>query len=328
MAKYYTSVNSFAEAEWYYNTTRPVNEREDGTKYDIRPIGDRARKWEHIVKIDDFTYGLFNYDYGDPCGWHARYNDLEYGVADMKRMAAILWEKLPDGRELMYVRNGTGEGSHMARYDFLERTLPRPMHLLVRSGKQYVRYLDKNYFLAKRNVLPKLLLDRVKEEGNNYYWYQKRQWRDDGAQLVFEHKDGSYELVTNGKEEPKPPRTKVLTAKKKKYKQHIEEFWKYVCAMAPIVSMDWTYVREMRAEICAVNSVNYNSWERGTLPIPDTFVLNVLREYNSDYWLHLVVDFAARSDVKNVSSDDDVKRVRAQFNRYINSMCGFTKTVK
>lgn len=332
MAKYYTSINSFADAELAYNNTRPVNERDYGTKYDLRPIGDRARKWEHIIKIDKFSYGLFDYNYGDPCGWHARYNDLEYGVADMKRMAPILWEKLPDGRELMYVRNGTGQSMHAARYDFLERVLPSSMRLLVRGGKQYVSYLGKNYFLAKRKVLPKLLLDRMRNDSSHIYngvrWYEEKQWRDDGAQLVFEYKAGSYsyELVRDGKEEPKPPKVKVLKDKKKKHKQAIEEFWKYVCTMTPMISMDWGYVRDMRAELCAINGVHYNHWERGTLPIPDKFVLNVLNKYNNDYWLHLAVDFVARSDIKDVSNTDDIKRVRAQFNRWINSMCGFTTT--
>jgi hypothetical protein len=44
--------------------------------------------------------------------------------------------------------------------------------------------------------------------------------------------------------------------------------------------------------------------------------------------LNMVVNFITYSDIKNAETVEDAKRVRAQYNRWINRVCGFTVTKK
>lgn len=50
MALTFTNFTRFEEVEAYYNSITPMRGTQNIGK-DIRPIGDRNRKWERIVKI-------------------------------------------------------------------------------------------------------------------------------------------------------------------------------------------------------------------------------------------------------------------------------------
>ena len=63
------SFNDFDSVEIAYETTKPLTGAANKGK-DIRPIGERRRKWERIHKFTDNCYGLMDGGTGDPVdGW-------------------------------------------------------------------------------------------------------------------------------------------------------------------------------------------------------------------------------------------------------------------
>ena len=66
MALTHTNFSSFHEVAKHYNSIKPLVSKLHTREDDIRPIGDRARKHERIVKISNNCYALSDgYHYGD-----------------------------------------------------------------------------------------------------------------------------------------------------------------------------------------------------------------------------------------------------------------------
>ena len=63
-------LNSFEQVEACYNNTKPIISKNQTLQHDIRPIGDRGRKWERIAKVSDTCYMLLNGELGDNATWY------------------------------------------------------------------------------------------------------------------------------------------------------------------------------------------------------------------------------------------------------------------
>ena len=48
--------NTFNEVVSWYERTKPLVSKHHSLANDVRPIGDRKRKWERIRKVDAETY--------------------------------------------------------------------------------------------------------------------------------------------------------------------------------------------------------------------------------------------------------------------------------
>ena len=77
MALTYSNFNTFDEVASYYERIKPLRGANNVGK-DIRPIGDRKRKHERIVKVSDNCYALSDgWHYGDDV-FKAWYRNAEY----------------------------------------------------------------------------------------------------------------------------------------------------------------------------------------------------------------------------------------------------------
>ena len=133
MAMYRVQLSSIKEVARHYDSIKPINSAKHRGK-DTRPIADRARNWETVVKYSDDHYALRLMD-----GWNgATYKPIEW-VGDT-----------------CVIRNGTGDSAHNSHYSFLERFLPRGMSLIIRSGKQFIRVGKANSFSDTDFYLPKV----------------------------------------------------------------------------------------------------------------------------------------------------------------------------
>jgi hypothetical protein len=62
----FSRFETFEQVEAFYNRIKPVREDGYSTSRNIRPIGDRSRKGERIIKVNNNTYALSDgYHYGD-----------------------------------------------------------------------------------------------------------------------------------------------------------------------------------------------------------------------------------------------------------------------
>ena len=168
----YTSFNSFADVEAHYNKIKPLRGKGNDGK-DIRPIGDRKRKWERIVKISPNCYALSDgHHFGDAVFGHWTYGAKDYKptLKDMERYAPIVWRKKRDGTEEVTLRNAWGPGQHTGRYSFLYRHSPHRMWFRNRNGKHFIQVAAQDFYLAKGTTTPRAVYDAIMDTESTHYW--------------------------------------------------------------------------------------------------------------------------------------------------------------
>ena len=244
MARYYKAINSFADIETAYNLTLPLRGAKNKDK-DIRPIGDRKRKWERIVKVSKNCYALTNgWHPGEPDYWmRDSAVDGEPPISWMAKYSPIVWRRHKDGTETVTLRNGTGSRQHNSVYDFLQRHVPRYMFFRQTNvGHQYISVHGTDYYLAKGRTIPKQYAARALKYDSERVWYQTT---DDNASLTFKVLDGRYEFVGEALTVPKPPKKRVDKARKAALKPHIDAFRDWAIAILPMMPSDWKSENEV-----------------------------------------------------------------------------------
>jgi hypothetical protein len=342
MALTYSNFTTFADVARWYETTTPLRGKDNVGK-DIRPIGDRKRKYERIVKVSDNCYALSDgWHYGDDV-FKAWYRNAEYTPTskDMEFYAPIVWRKHKDGTETVTMRNGSGSGAHNMRYAFLYRHSPRGLRFRNHNGKHFIQAGVKEYFLAKGTTVPKPVWEDVQREiavakangRKPQRWLSGLRAKNDNASLTFKLVEGSWQHVDGGRDVPTPPKKRVNKELKAKLKPHIEAFRDWVLAVGPMLPLgDWSYDRQLRD--AAVE------WSKGTgYPIRDTWSLSVMLDAtlsrkiitDAEHPLRMQLAFVAltQAELLRVCRDqDDVVGVKTAFNRWVNKQLGLVKEVK
>ena len=173
MALTWTNFASFDDVVKHYESIKPIVSKQHKLEDDIRPIGDRRRKYERIVKISKNCYALSEgYHWGDEMfpHWNARTWDSNYKtystetdkLGKMEYYAPIIWRKHKDGTETVRIQNVTGSNSgySITRYAFLERHVPRGMTFVIgNNARQYISLggmhnSQSTHYLAKNKTVP------------------------------------------------------------------------------------------------------------------------------------------------------------------------------
>jgi len=325
----YTNYRSFAEVVAHYDSITPLRGSNNAGK-DIRPIGDRSRKYERIVKISESCYALSDgYHFGDThFGYWYHGEHFTPTLADMEKYAPIVWRKKRDGTEEVTLRNGWGPGSHVNRYNFLYRHSPKFMLFQIRNGKQFVetgRNLPGTentwYYLAKTTTMPKALHDKL--TSNQYYkWPTKR---DDNSAVKFIRIEGGWQHVEGtGRSLQKAPT--VNKDLKAKFKDDIKKFFEWGMAMSPLLPLeDREYVS---IQMAAFYTHPEKSSKRDIAK-----ARAIVRDDQHDARLALWVLFAkdctdgwswhAEYLTKTVETKEDLAKVRSRYNTFINKQLGF-----
>jgi len=330
MALYCTNYTSFASVVAHYESIKPVREKKHGTSRDIRPIGDRTRKHERIVKLSRNCYALSDgYHRGDPTftHWFGMGGKMEY-------YAPIVWRKHRDGVESVRIMNMTGpdNGCEPSRYDFINRHTPRGLHFMQGNARQYISksglYEDK-IFLAKGKTVTADEQKYYNEHAAHQYRNKWAQRKDDNAALVFTRDGGNWiHNPTTGKEIPKGPQ--VNKELKAKYRDALRKFFEWGMTMSPLLPLDQQYIMGRMDELRKhfYPTTGYQPWN------PD-WSRAILVDEDHPMRLHLWVQFASEATdgygwnpsyaVKDVQTKDDLRRVRARFNSFFNVNAGFMK---
>lgn len=342
MALTYTNFSSFDEVVFHYERIKPIKEKDHGTKRNIRPIGDRARKWERIVKINRNCYALSDgYHRGDDAFtyWGYAYHDTngkvaKYPIGDMERYAPIIWRRHKDGSTTVRFNNMTGSphGASISRFDFLRRHTPRGLVFIGKGdGKQYIATIqhgraNDTVYLAKNTTVPHHEWAQYKDSKNR--WQNWRTCKDDNSSLVFTQKDvGVWEHdKSTGRQKPSNPR--VNKELKAKYKDAMNKFFEWGMTMTPLLPLEYQYCREQMEQLNEHFDLRLRHME--WLP---KYAREILVDENHPMRLAYWVMFASstndgwymRSDyaIKNVQTADDLKKIRAKYNSFMNNNAGF-----
>ena len=352
-------LDTFDKVASWYNNTKPLVSKCHTLEQDIRPLGDRKRKYERIKKINDNCYALmdgyysgddvFGYYWGDfytmvngvktaiPADKvtdHMRRNPALYGrgptEAEVEKLAPIVWRKHKNGTETVTIRNGTGQGAHMSRYSFLQRCIPSHLTFRIENGKQYILCggpAAGKYYLAKSITVAAC---DVPHSPNK--WNTSWSSRDDGTALTFFITSGDAYLSHGGKPIPKAPRVVVNKDAKAKLKAELATFKEWAFTMFPLLPEgDRDYEERMRNELKEhMPTCRWGQWR-----MLDLFVDNwkttreVIKNEDHPLRLHLAYYLLNDTDYRwQMRGDQTTGNVVAQYNTKINKVCNFTKTVK
>ena len=322
MSMTYERLSTFDEVAERYHNTKPMRGKNKGK--DVRPIADRARDHERIKKISDNCYLLMNGGhYDDVFGYYYSRPANDPTQAEMVALAPICWKRHSDGTETIKIRNGIGPNAHNSHYSFLDRMLPRTMLFFVQTGKQYVSANSGQHYLPKCMYVPRCVYDAADP---NARWTKWMRATDDGSALTFRRDGDWFKLVGDACDAPKPPRTIVLKGMKARYKDHITSYLEWISVMAPLMQVDdYQYRTQMRNEVHQITG-GYYYYDHTNLA---KFMRHALTKQDHPLRLPMAVDFVSSyGTIRDVQSQADAKQVKAEFNRWINKVCGFTKQVK
>ena len=303
------SIDTFDEAAKHYAETRPIVSCNHTKEQDIRPIGERRRKWERIEHVNRNKYVLHDML---PCA-------TEWGTPYLAR-PPVVWERR-NGREQVTVRGAVRSGGDTSRYNFLRTWLPMGLRFdnWTRLGSHYI------------------------DTGANRYYLPRPENTNDDYSLTFE-RDQHWEIAMDiwnlVSREYKKPRVQVNKKKKAAAKEYIASFYEWLCATGPMLPVgNWDYNSKLRNEVrdYVTNLATDNLLKSNVLKpvpyngagriIPPKLALEIMKNYNHPLRIHLACNFLTdqREDFRTV---EDVKRFRSSFNRWVNKTLDFNQTIK
>ena len=358
MALTYSSFGSFDEVVAHYENIKPMGGIANKGK-DIRPMGDRKRKYERIVKISNNCYALSDgFHFGDAhfnWGWGLNGSaEFVSTLKDMEKYAPIIWRKKRDGTEQVTIRNGYGNHAHNSRYAFINRHTPKGLGFRIDNGKQYVtktmgRYphphYDERYYLAKTRTAPRVVYDHIRDKKNDT-WYHERasKWvmlHDDNSALVFNKNTGTdrfsgvdwVHVEGTGRTLPKAPRVNIEI--KAKYKDSIKKFFEWGMTMSPLIPLeDNEYLYKHNQDLVeAYGQTRGNHWRKVDGMRGREIVRSERHPARLAFWIEFAKQCYAPDEqswsfnstplLTKIKTKEDISHVRACFNRFINTELGF-----
>ena len=305
--------NTFNEVAKWYEQTKPVVSKHHKAEDNVRPIGQRKRKWERIRKVDAETYLLLDGSYGSTL-----FNNNGRGDAQYEQdMAPIMWKREADG-DYIYIRNGTKNSVPFSRFKFLQWYLPMNMGFRYnQQGKHWVRAQTPTGW--EDFPLPK----------TDYVWNYslKEASKDDGRRLKFRaNEDGTFTRVGDSF---KVEVTTVDKELKKQWKSKIDAFYIQAAALAPMLDTTWNGRHEYRTVItdwCKENGFGYPSYG-GINQIPNTLVRQIVEQAEHPLrvpLMALVIDDIGGKRV--IENKDDLMKIKSAYNRLMNKALGMYET--
>jgi hypothetical protein len=330
---YSPRLSSFAEVEATYNDVKPMVSKNHTKEQNLRPIGDRARKWERVIKVNDKKYILNNGEVDMISFWggyHHNQAKRKPTMEEVEALAPIVWTIDDEGNEFIKIRNGSGESAHMSRYTFLEHNLPKQMAFIVDNGKQYIAIGDK--FGGSQHFLPK----------SDYFWGNKNS-KEDGKQLHFVRMAGTTKWLPEGNTfQFTSPKKRIDKARKVKLKGAIDSMWDYIGAMWQLINFNDSYDYNRHTQLQDEMYKAFADWSGE--PKQESywwdwkgkgdFIAHVFETEEHPCRVNLLEMFVRDSDLRWVGVSEDTRRhygrrtevdekeflskVRSQYNRWVN----------
>ena len=326
---YSPRLSSFAEVEATYNDVKPMVSKNHTKEQNLRPIGDRSRKWERIIKVNDKKYILNNGEVDVLSFWGGYIQDSIYRskptMEEIEALAPIVWTIDDEGNEFIKIRNGSGGSAHMSRYTFLEHNLPKQMAFIVDNGKQYIRTGSDRHFLPK----------------SDYFWGNKNS-KEDGRQLHFVRMAGTTKWLPEGNTfQFTSPKKRIDKARKAKLKGAIDSMWDYISAMWQLIDSNDPYDYNRHTQLQGEMQEAFAKWSGKPKEISywwdwkgkGDFIAHVFETEEHPCRVTLLEMFVRDSDLRWVGVSEEsfdhrrkvevdekefLSKVRSQYNRWVN----------
>ena len=300
--------NTFNEVVSWYEHTKPMVSKNHTLANDVRPIGDRKRKWERIRKVDAETYCLLDGYYGSTM-WNTTMGDAQYE----QDMAPIMWKREADG-DYIYIRNGVTGSAPFLRYQFLQWYLPMKLRFQYnQQGKHWVHATTPTG--VEDFPLPKTDYRRD--------YQRKEPGKDDNKRLKFKvNEDGTFTRTGDAFKVEVSTLDKEL---KKQWKARIDAFYTQAAALAPMLDTTWHGRNEyggIIAERVKEHGVLVRHWA-ALKGIPAALMRCIVEQ--EDHPLRIPVMALVIGDIggkRTIESKADLRAIRAAYNRLMNKALG------
>lgn len=323
-------LNTFKEVELDYTCTNPVVSKYHTKEQDIRPLGYRRKKWERIVKVNNNCYALLSgFDRSDALRnmWYMRGRELDLSPEEVKQWAPIVWERHPDRKdrfgdpvETVTVR-GTTRSHDQARLKFIRSYLPSGIDM---PDSSTVRMDDIRMYLPRTNE---------SDDGDKNF-------------MVFERNTSAWgpRFYLTSEEFVRPKiQSRINKELKAKIKPHMDAFYEWVCAMAPILPSAPSWASSADADDYHERASKYREYRinqtkklvaAGVIEgswngrfVPERTIEAIVTE-DTELRLALAVLFLETSELQECKTKEDFKYARTQYNRWINKVCGLVTTTE
>ena len=326
-------IEDFAQMAEWYNTTKPVVSKNHTREDNIRPVGRRSRKHEHMIKVSASQYMIWDgYSVGDP-KFKAWGSNVPPTPEQTLALAPILWTLSPKGDiETIRIRNGSGDYAHCSRYTFLENVLPRGLQFHVYGGKQYISN-GTQYLLPKSDYRPDYVGHTIHS-------------KDDKKYLTFARKVGDSRFnwkVVGDTWRVQNERKRVDTKAKAKIKPHADVFYKWLDTMHSFIMPDFgdgynrwrdrsDFIEKANNELNEFLSGWVNNTGYGYTPMnyeerpkeQHDKLIEIMGTDQHPMRTQLGIDFLRNVDFEHVT---DGSQVRAKYNSYVNKVFGLVGTL-
>ena len=323
-------LNTFKEVELSYNSIKPVVSKYHAKEQDIRPLGNRRKKWERIAKVNGNCYALLNgFDRSDTLRnmWYTRGRELDLSSEEVRCWAPIVWERHPDledrfgdPTETVTVR-GTTRSHDQARLKFIRSYLPSDIDM---PDSSTVRMDDIRMYLPRTNET---------DDGDKNF-------------MVFERNTSAWgpRFYVASEEFVRPKiQSRIDKELKAKIKPHMDAFYEWVCAMAPILPSAPSWASSADIDDYHERAAKYREYrmnqtkklvDAGVMTgfwnakfIPERTIEAIVTE-DTELRLALAVLFLETSELQKCKTKEDLKYARTQYNRWINKVCGLVTTTE
>ena len=364
MTNYINKINCFADAEARYRDTKPLVSKKHTLEQDVRPIGDRARKYERIIKVSDTCYALSCGGRADPVfTWGVgatQFQELHpITPAEIARLSPIVWRKLKDGTETITLRNGAGDWAHNHIYSFIERALPRNIGFVqTREGRQFLNTYERSRIhLPKTTSAPRYLVEYWKAEkkkGKMTSWHKAYMNAatagDDGLSVTFKREENGGFTLVGEPHKVMVDRTYVNKELKASLKKDIAAFLEHVTVLYPLMQaqINWQLkdhtnkeLKQIAKELKLEKQVGglYGNLFQGAEP---KLIHSIIKdqEHPLRHSLTLTAMFRIHDAGGGFqmwkhrdapSAEVEKKRnahIRSSVNKWINEVCGFNNTIR
>jgi len=340
-------LDSFWHVERRYNNVKPLVSKYHKKEDDLRPAYRRDRKWEHIVKLSPTCYALCDGGYGDPnfTSTYAGRVSIPTSKADIHNLSPIVWDiqVQPDGSylETVKVRNGTGDHAHTSRYQFLYEFLPKGLLYVGGSdGRQHIKIAGvegAKYYLPKSKSVDEQrwnnyykswssASDFQREDDQKYLKFGREAYVPDPINSLTDLTFSDWKLISP-EFKPVNPKSRVDKERKKELKPYINEFWNWALAVGGTLhTSDRRHVHECIGILRDHRVVTSSRWSSNVSFNPSN-VQKILKEPQNELRVQLLTVFMGKWGVRQAIQQDDIKKLRATYNAWINNACGLvTKT--
>ena len=323
-------LNTFKEVEWNYTCTNPVVSKYHTKEQDIRPLGNRRKKWERIVKVNNNCYALLSgFDRSDALRnmWYMRDRELDLSPEEVRCWAPIVWERHPDledrfgdPTETVTVR-GTARRHDQARLKFIRSYLPSEIDM---PDSSTVRMDDIRMYLPRTNE---------SDDGDKNF-------------MVFERNTSAWgpRFYVASEEFVRPKiQSRIDKELKAKIKPHMDAFYEWVCAMAPILPSAPSWASSADIDDYHERAAKYREYrmnqtqklvDAGVIEgswngrfVPERTIEAIVTE-DTELRLAWAVLFLETSELQKCKTKEDFKYARTQYNRWINKVCGLVTTTE